>query len=541
MSNKIDIDESYQPDEFEEIDEAKYKKNHCFPNGSTIILDRIRHTIYKNTTSEELQTEIYIYISKTYANIIKNNHINIIIESKNTPQRTVIPYVQFFDDENCIPFTISYKLYYLQNDDGVIKLICSNNNNIYQEYEYDEKTKKDKLIKCDSINKLISDGYKLQEQINIQDKWCIEIDTTFVMFSKRIKTSGGYEELPKASTEIFKDGRLYGVIKNFGISQDGYKNHVLHSINFKSKKIGKELGMTCNKYITFTQDNNLIKLIRKIILLNQVPFTNNRKTIIYKKIFDTAVKAKLEKTKDPDFKPLKLDEKKQISDDENDDNKTNDNEEKEFYDDFLILETVNQINEVKVNIITDKKMSDTKLSDTKLSDTKLNDTKLSYTKSSDTKTNDTKLSDIKSSNTKSNDIKIGNNILSDKKESNTKLSDKKTPGIIKSKFNKKEESKYEVSKGINQYFYLIQTKENIGTNIYKIGKTEQYNPNDRLKEYVSGYVIHMIIKVEKASNFEENIIIRFKEIFEQSKREYFEGDINIMNSIIAKLWINECN
>jgi len=564
MCNTSDVNKSYQYKDFEEINETQYKDNHCYHQGSSIILTSIQDKIYKDTNYKNLNEDIYKHISKTYANIIRSNNINIYIESKvagkDTITQIVKPYMSFFDDRNCRPFTKSYKLYYLKitkNKSNMIKLICSNDNKIYYECVYDEKIKKDKLEKCDDINKLLSEGYTTHYHINSQNKWCIEIDTTFVLFSLQTEN----EELPKASTEIYKDGRLYGIIDNLSKSQDGYKNHVLHRVNFKSKKIGKELGITFNKYITFSQDNNLIKLIRTIIWHNQMPFTNKRTEKKYKDLFDKAKKAGLEKVNDPKLKPQ---DKKQIIDDdlisycgdneitEDTKNKTSDNKLPD--------------NKLPDNKLPDNKLSDNKLSENKISDNKLPDNKLSENKTSDNKLPDSKLPENKlpenklpenklpenklpenklpenkTSDNRLSNIKTSNTKLIDTKSDDTNSSEKKTPGIIKSKFNKKEESKYEVSKGINQYFYLIQTKENIGTNIYKIGKTEQYNPNDRLKEYVSGYVIHLIIKVKNASYFEENIIIRFKEIFEQSKREYFEGDINIMNDIIAKLWINECN
>jgi hypothetical protein len=78
------------------------------------------------------------------------------------------------------------------------------------------------------------------------------------------------------------------------------------------------------------------------------------------------------------------------------------------------------------------------------------------------------------------------------------------------------------------FLYLIQTAEDLYTNIYKIGKTEQL-PEDRFKGYNKGSYPWRISLVDNCSKRETELKGIFNNKFKLSRgREYFEGDIEEM-------------
>jgi hypothetical protein len=96
-----------------------------------------------------------------------------------------------------------------------------------------------------------------------------------------------------------------------------------------------------------------------------------------------------------------------------------------------------------------------------------------------------------------------------------------------------------------EYIYLIQEREFIKTNenIYKIGKTKQYN-NNRFRQYPKeSILLHQTI-CNNCDETEKELIKIFKKKFKQVKNignEYFEGDYNDMIDEIYKtiLHIND--
>ncbi len=76
------------------------------------------------------------------------------------------------------------------------------------------------------------------------------------------------------------------------------------------------------------------------------------------------------------------------------------------------------------------------------------------------------------------------------------------------------------------YLYLIQKVENLGSNIYKIGKTNKEYPFDRFKEFLKGYKVIIIFKI-KNDNLEDIIKEEFGKKYERPYGdEYFIGDID---------------
>ena len=94
------------------------------------------------------------------------------------------------------------------------------------------------------------------------------------------------------------------------------------------------------------------------------------------------------------------------------------------------------------------------------------------------------------------------------------------------------------------YIYLIQTVEFklLNKNIYKIGRTDKENPDDRIKQYDKNPKKLLFLFVDDCKQKEKEILKLFKENFTQyqengyeNSREYFKGDVKHMIHII-----NEC-
>ena len=89
--------------------------------------------------------------------------------------------------------------------------------------------------------------------------------------------------------------------------------------------------------------------------------------------------------------------------------------------------------------------------------------------------------------------------------------------------------------------YLIQLANFVTTNqnVYKIGRTEQSNMNNRLRNYDRGYELYIVMNVDDTIKVEKEIINAFNSEFKRynlgdykNSREYFIGDIDKMTDII---------
>ena len=89
--------------------------------------------------------------------------------------------------------------------------------------------------------------------------------------------------------------------------------------------------------------------------------------------------------------------------------------------------------------------------------------------------------------------------------------------------------------------YLIQLANFVTTdqNVYKIGRTEQSNMNNRLRNYDRGYELYIVMNVDDTLKVEKEIISAFNIEFKRydlgdykNSREYFIGDIEKMTDII---------
>ena len=278
MQLEEDFIQSYQAD-IQEIMESEYRKNHPMSYGSTLILSQIRKEIFTTTGVEQIDLVLSENIGKTYSYFMKNGLVNIYINHNRIPSS-----YSFFEDERCMPFMITKKIYYLQKDDEYKILVLDMKTNRYKVYP------EGKEVDFTKYN-----GYNIIGSISKTEKASILIDSTFTLFSNQFDKIEGSDEgetinsdiIPRNRVEVFKDNRLYGFenIDNHG-HVHGSNNYTIHRIQFFSKEIGRELGITYNKSISFV-NNDLTKCVISIVTENRIPFTASRNTDKFRKLYKT--------------------------------------------------------------------------------------------------------------------------------------------------------------------------------------------------------------------------------------------------------------
>ncbi len=279
MEREPDVNQSYNP-QIQIITENEYKYIHPFDSGSTIKITKIRDTTYHTTNNEEITDTIKKNISLTYSRFLNNCRIEV-------NSSFVEKCYNFFSDPKCIPFTINKRMYILKNNnDTKYFLECTKKNTFY---EYNSNNNKWICIKNYSLRKteLINNGYDYcYTPLNNNVDYCIEINSTFTMYSD-------YDNLiTMDATYIYKDNRLYGH-KPLKKHNNGIHNYTVHEINFYSKLIGKELGITYNKEITMDNSNNLINSIKATISDSRSEFSSDVSTGINTALCKKAIDLKL--------------------------------------------------------------------------------------------------------------------------------------------------------------------------------------------------------------------------------------------------------
>ena len=466
MSQEPDINKSYNPS-IKIIDEEEYKDNHVYENGSTLILEEMREEIYSATNINSISNDIKIQLGSIYGKIINKYNVELTINDN-----IVISEYDFFEDEKCKIFTQSAKLYYLMNDDTKIKLfLIEYPNNKYFIY------KDNKIIQSkDNLNYYLDNKFKVLHSVN--NKECLQIDSTFTYFID----NKDVDKITSDIVGIFKDDRRYS---NLPLQRrnNGAHNYTLHKICFLSKNIGKQLGMTYNKEILLSNNNNdLVNCIDAIISKNKENFSADISTNKF---------TKLKELYNKHFKKNDTVE-----------NNVSDNNENDESD---------KLKSIKINSIKSTKLIKTKNITKPI--------KTEKTINTPVESNNTSILQLLN-NTDENEI---DNIKIDniKKDNNT-------DDIYCSDEDNNSDNQL-------KYFYLIQNNDN-----YKIGKTKNY-PFNRLRKYGVGHKIFLILEV-KSDDFENLVINKLvSEGFTQAKqngaeREWFKGDIIEIKKCIINLY-----
>jgi|694.fasta_scaffold91214_1 hypothetical protein len=292
MEREEDVFASYNPKK-REISFDDYKEIHPFETGSSIVLSKILGTICEQTTQEKLTERLKKSISETYSKFFKKNIMEIYVNGSHVEQE-----IDFFLDPKCMPFTIKKSLFILEkagtNDKIYLiqKIIDRISWLIYN--KADDKweslgSAKDADAFRDTKRK---EGYTYSSfnSFNIIDNSCLKIESTFVFYSDKVHTDENFDYLlPQDLVWIYKDNRKY-CKKSLVKHNNGANNYTLHKIEFNSKKIGKELGITFNKDITMECNNDLTLAIKSAIKDNRKEFNADTSTAINAKLCEKALK-----------------------------------------------------------------------------------------------------------------------------------------------------------------------------------------------------------------------------------------------------------
>ena len=263
MINEPDINASYNP-EIRSILTDEYNRNHPFLCGSTIKMSSIRDSICGKTNQKDITKQFLDDFSKTYDKLIPTIEMRVNGELVERPHN-------FFEDPKCNIFNIHAKITRRCNANGGEILLIQRTDNNLRCFMYNTEQQKNIGIDNQEYQKLCID-YPIYEG-NIQ------VESTFTLYSDKFN---GEEkdtcELPRNLTYIYKNKRLYGTINLRSNTNNGTNNYTLHHVNFTSKKIGKEIGITYNKSISMEVSNDLTKCLRDLINKNTKAFNGDTST-----------------------------------------------------------------------------------------------------------------------------------------------------------------------------------------------------------------------------------------------------------------------
>ena len=287
MMKEPDASKSFNPINVMEITEVEYLKKHIYKTGSTLIISSIRTNILSMIQTNNITNVIKNNIARTYSEIMKDKDIKISIKVNDI---VISAEKTYFDDDKCKPFSKTTKIYCLKKYDEYIYYIknSADNNKIYI-----PKDNKLEAISTNEIKRYITHGnYEHYGVINSKNNACIIIESTFTLFSDKFiglneDNIEEYDEMmPKNTVLIYKDNRRY---TDYIQKSNSCKNFNVHRLKFKSKKIGKEIGITFNKKFSLNDDIDITNIIKLVITDNSESFSCDKKTMKYKELYMEAV------------------------------------------------------------------------------------------------------------------------------------------------------------------------------------------------------------------------------------------------------------
>ena len=289
MSEEKDVNDSYNPF-ITQISEEEYLREHqltqvrehqCgydieLTHGSTISLTNIKSSAYNKCDQATITEKLIKGIRDTYSEYIRAGS-RIIVNGKQ-----VDPEYDYFTDKNCEPFNIHKKIYCFCKEFKE-EIYCLKN--LF--YVFDQKNNKwEKITLSNGIENFIrekeADGYILEDTI--------DIISTITMYSNHNDGKLLRDiELPRDIVEIYKDSRKYANKSLKKGTNNGAHNYTTHCIKFKSKKIGKKLGITFNKDITLENENMYTNAIRSAIIDNKTYFSSDTSTDLNRRLCKKAI------------------------------------------------------------------------------------------------------------------------------------------------------------------------------------------------------------------------------------------------------------
>jgi len=288
MASETDVNASYNP-RIKLITYDEYREQHPFEYGSTLKLTKIRDCIYSKTTHSDITTDISNCIADTYSRFISRG-INIYVNDTLVQNK-----YDFFDDHKCEPFTICKELFILEKPGTTIYIIRkTKEQTVWQEFNKESGEWIKLRETSDGIQymkNLITSGYKYRYTPFTPDGVCMFINSTFTFYSDKFHTGNKATEpaLPEDCVYIFKDDRNYGkqsLLKH----NNGSHNYTLHELDFVAKRLGKDIGITFNKEILMTGNNDLIVAIKSALSDSRIEFSSDTGTKKNESLCEKAIK-----------------------------------------------------------------------------------------------------------------------------------------------------------------------------------------------------------------------------------------------------------
>ena len=287
MSRRKDPIESFNPKKKQRgFDE--YKENHPFDYGSTIILSNIRKVMYSYLNEDEAVKDIIKNISLTYGEILESGNVEIIVNNE-----VVKPHMSLFKEKECIPFNRECSIYRLINyETKDIKFVGKFRKYVDGDLEttykfYNKETRKLNKCKEEVFKNLLDSGYEYTLCFNDEFE-CLRFKSTFTMYHPlMIDEKNARENIPRSRILIYRDGRLYGNWHKEN-SNDGCGNFTVTRMDFKSKEIAKNLGLTFNKNISQNINNDLYYILKQFYLELKKGFNASTDTSANVKLYEIA-------------------------------------------------------------------------------------------------------------------------------------------------------------------------------------------------------------------------------------------------------------
>lgn len=291
MSKEADVNASYNP-RIKYISREEYKEIHPFDQGSTLKLSKIRDCIYPRTTLEKITADVLTDMSSTYTRFISRGSLITVNDQR------VEPIYDFFDDPKCSPFTIVKEMFILEKSGGLRQYFIRKHKEriVWQEYNHTSNSWTELKTSCSDglahIRNLLANGYQsVYGQGFTEDGVVLQMNTTFVFCSDKFHSERELD-CPEDAALIYKDDRNYGKQSLFK-HNNGIHNYTLHEIEFESKLLGKDVGITFNKEISMNGKNELIMAIKAALTESKKEFSSDTGTQKYLSLFEYAVKRKL--------------------------------------------------------------------------------------------------------------------------------------------------------------------------------------------------------------------------------------------------------
>jgi len=295
---------SFDPDRCE-ISKDEYKRNHPYNTGSTLVFEYVKKTVYHKTTPDKIYREISDRLSECYTDIINNSDFNIYVND-----RVVMPEKDYSEEPQCKPFNKYIRIikYVDEEDDTNEEYICEDYEKKYYRFNKDTemwnaiKTQKD-MISFGLLEEKPNKKLKSKKEEDI--KWivdksvsysdteneCIRLKGIFMMYHPDLNTDSEVLNIlryPKGRSRIYRRGRCHGDWDN--AATDGNSNFTDIRIDYKSKKIGNDLGITWNKDISGDQTNDLCIAVKLLLKKIRNELNGNTSQPKNKELFNLALK-----------------------------------------------------------------------------------------------------------------------------------------------------------------------------------------------------------------------------------------------------------